>query len=202
MPARVLRVKVAPVQHWWPVARALLISAALIVGGLSGIPDSPERWMRSAPPIVRQARELLDWVRSTLTAPVRFVPNVLQFSQHWKLFSSTSDVRFLMWVEGRATASDPWQTLYRPHDDAHTWQSEALEYRRTRGNWNPSRRGPNRGYDGFVTWVARRVFEEHPAFGFVRVRMEEIELQRNSQGFRATGRFFHERVRERGEVMQ
>jgi hypothetical protein len=180
--------------------RALLIAIAIAIGALSGIPESPERRLQLVPPFLRQAREALQSIQNAVLVPLRFVPETLQFSQHWKLFSSANDARFLMWVEARTDRNSPWEIVYRPHDAEHTWLEWTLEYRRVRGNWNPSRRGPNRGYDGFVTWLARRVFHDRPQFRTVRVRMEEIELLDHGRGFAPRGRFFHERSRERHEV--
>lgn len=174
----------------------------LVLGGVSGIPDTPERFREGLPGVLRAGREVLDSVRNAVLSPVSFVPEQLQFSQHWRLFSSASGARFLMWVELRTSADAPWQLLYRPHDPEHSWMDEALEYRRVRGNWNPSRKGPNRGYEDFATWIARRVFEERPDARVVRVRMEGIDVLPRGAGIRATGEFFHERTRRREDVLR
>lgn len=184
---------------WWPAVRASLIAVALGLGGLAGIPDSSPRHLELVPEVLRVLRGGIQAVEDAILPKVRFVPETLQFSQHWKLFSSANDARFLIWVEARAGRDAPWEILYKPHDPEHTWNDWMLEYRRVRGNWNPSRQGPNRGYDAFVTWLARRVFEEEPRFRSVRVRMEEIELLPEGRGFLQKGRFFHERTHERNE---
>lgn len=154
------------------------------------------------PALLRSGREVIDWVRNAALHPVRFVPEQLQFSQHWRLFSSASDVRFLMWIEARNDPKGAWELLYRPHDPQHAWMAEEIEYRRVRGNWNPSRKGPNRGYDDFVTWVARRIFEERANALLVRVRMQEIDLLPRAKGARSSMQFFHERTRRRDEVLK
>jgi hypothetical protein len=156
--------------------------------------------MQSFPDGVRVVRELFDSARGVILAPFDFIPRLFQFSEQWKLFSSANDARFWMSIEAREGNGDTWRLLYRPHDPEHTFMGEVLEYRRVRGNWNPSRRGANSGYDGFVTWVARRVFAEYPRFRVVRVRMEEIQLLPLGKGFAPTGRFLHTRTRDRREV--
>lgn len=186
----------------WSVVRAVLIAAALLLGGLSAIPEPSPRQLPFLPWPLRAASEAFEAVRRPVIAQVRFVPETFQFDQRWRLFSGASDARFRMSIEARESETAPWRTIYRPHDAEHTWLASTLEYRRVRGNWNPSRRGPNRGYDGFVTWVARRVFAEHPQYHWVRVRMEEIRLLPGGRGFASTDRFLHEIVRERAEVMR
>jgi len=193
-------VNVHPVQKRWPQIRAFLITIALVLGGLSGIPDSSPRRLQLVPPFLRTMREVLQSVQNAALVPMRFVPETLQFSQHWKLFSGVNDVRFLIHIDAREKDGSPWELVYRPHDPEHHWREWTLEYRRVRGNWNPSRSGTNRGYDAFTTWVARRLFQDEPRFESVRVRMEEVALLPDGRGFVPLGRFLHERVRHRREV--
>ena len=44
------------------------------------------------------------------------------------------------------------------------------------------------------------MFADEPRFTSVRVRMEEVELLPNGDGFAPLGRFIHERVKQRSEV--
>jgi hypothetical protein len=194
------RGKVGRVRNWQASVRGILIALALLFGGLSGVPDAAPRYLQSFPFVVRRARELFDSARAVILGPVNFIPELFQFSEQWKLFSSANDARFWMWIEARQGNGDTWQLLYRPHDPEHTFMGSVLEYRRVRGNWNPSRRGANRGYDGFATWVARRVFAQYPQYRVVRIRMEEIRLMPLGMGFAPTGKFLHTRTRERREV--
>lgn len=167
---------------------------------LSGLPTPDTRVLHYVPSFAKEPVLKLDAVRNVLVAPFNRILDLFQFSEEWKLFSSAVNVRFLMSVEGRTADDAAWEVLYRPHHPQHALFDEVLEYRRVRGNWNPSRRGPSAGYEGFVTWVARRVFAANPAYTAVRVRMEEIEVLSEGRGYAQTGRFFHERVRARSEV--
>lgn len=184
----------------WPTVRAFLIAVALLLGGASGIPEPQPRELAAAPKVLQTA---YGWVRSVQDAillRVQFVPDLLQFSQHWKLFSGVRDAPFRIWIEARENEHDPWQLLYRPHDPEHAWEGEAIEFRRIRGNWNPQRSGPSTGYDPFVGWIAGRVFERFPRFRTVRVRMEEGEVLPRGRGLRSKGQFAHERLRHREEA--
>lgn len=185
----------------WPALRALLIAAALATGGLSGIPEPPSRELKLAPEVLQTAYAWVQAVQDAILPKMQFVPATLQFSQRWKLFSSAKDSLFLIRVEARADQNDSWELLYTPHDPEHAWEDWTIEYRRVRGNWNPSRQGANPGYPAFVTWVARRAFKRETRWHTVRVRMEEVELLPLGKGFRPTGNFFHERTRERSEVL-
>lgn len=143
----------------------------------------------------------LDAARNLLIAPLRKLFELFQFTEEWKLFSAPiRETRFLMSIEARTSESTAWEVLYRPHHPEHAFLDEVLEYRRMRGNWHPTWRGPSPGYEGFVTWVARRIFAAYPAYRAMRVRMEEVELLGEGRGYTPTGRYVHERVRARGEV--
>lgn len=184
----------------WARFRGAFIAFVLFVALLDGLPNPGPRDLGGLPPLVKSAAIQLDATRDTLLAPFLFLFELFQFSEEWKLFSAPFGVRFWMSLEARRAENADWEVLYRPHHPDYTFLSEELEYRRIRGNWNPSRHGASGSYDAFVTWVARRVFAAYPGYQAVRVRMEEIALLDGGRGYTATGRFFHERTRTRGEV--
>jgi len=171
----------------WPAVRAALITLAVVVGLVEGLPAGEA----GLPGIARVQRGAL--------TPFRFIGDSLRITQHWKLFPVANPDRFRMWIEARTAANAPWQLLYRPHDDAHTWLADELEYRRMRGAWNPGTRNVRGAYPSFVTWVARTTFARALAWQAVRVRMEvlDIDPRRPGDPTGATGRFVFEEVRAR-----
>ena len=161
----------------WPACRAALLTAAIILGLLEGCPANERR----------------------LATPLRPIGTALKITQRWRLFPVANADRFRMWIEARTGADAPWQLLYRPHDDAHTWLADELEYRRMRGAWNPGTRNARGAYPAFVTWVARTTFARDPRWNELRVRMEVLDLdpRRASDPMGATGRFQWEEKRRR-----
>jgi hypothetical protein len=171
----------------WPAVRAALITLALVVGLIEGLPAGDAH-------LARLAR-----VQRGMLSPFRFIGDGLHITQHWKLFPVANPDRFRMWIEARTAPDAAWQLLYRPHDDAHTWLADALEYRRMRGAWNPGTRHVRGAYPSFVTWVAGTTFVRDPRWQALRVRMEvlDIDPRRAGDPTGATGRFVFEEVRAR-----
>ena len=161
----------------WPACRAALLTAVMILGLLEGCPAIERR----------------------VNAPLQPIGRALKITQRWRLFPVANADRFRMWIEARTGADAPWQLLYRPHDDAHTWLADELEYRRMRGAWNPGTRSLRGAYPAFVTWVARTTFARDPRWNELRVRMEvlDIDPRRAGDPTGATGRFLFEEVRAR-----
>jgi hypothetical protein len=171
----------------WPAVRAALVTFVLVISLVEGLPAGDAG-------LVRLAR-----AQKTVLSPFRFVFDGLRITQRWKLFPVANPDRFRMWIEARTAANAPWQLLYRPHDDAHTWLADELEYRRMRGAWNPGTRNVRGAYPSFVTWVANTTFARAPAWQAVRVRMEvlDIDPRRAGDPTGATGRFGFEEIRTR-----
>jgi hypothetical protein len=190
-----------PYRTAWPRARAALITLALALGLVAGLPLPGDPHLAALPawyarlvPGLRRAQELV-------LTPLRPVSDALVLTQRWNLFAGAKTRRYWLSLEGRETASGHWRLLYRPHDPEHDADGDALEYRRVRGAWNPRGQGPQPGYAAFVSFEARRLLALHPELGAVRARIEEIEILPRGAGFRGTGRFSFELVRERAEVL-
>ena len=158
----------------WPTIRALLLSAALIIGLIDGCPvpsdQNLEQWPRALVPWGLRLRATRDF----LVTPFDWLGNGLAIHQRWTLFSVADPSRFRLWVEARE-GEKPWQLLFRAHDPAHAYRADTIEYRRLRGAWNTYKRGPNAGYAPFADFIARTIFLD-PSLKFdrVRVRLERV----------------------------
>jgi hypothetical protein len=165
----------------WPHVRAALVLLSIILGLVDGWPQPK-------------------------TPPVRFLGDPLQLRQRWKLFPVADRDRYRMRIEargagaGHGAGNGEWELLYRPHDDAHAFMADALEYRRLRGAWNPGSYGPRGSYAAFATWMARQVFAARPDVTEVRVRMERVHIEDRGRGATPTGQFAFELVHTRGEA--
>ena len=72
-----------------------------------------------------------------------------------------------------------WFPLYRdPHSDGSRL-ARTVRYRRVRGVWDDSgdRPKPGKIYSRFVTWLAARVFADHPDIQAVRVRLDQVTVR-------------------------
>jgi len=159
----------------------------MVIGLVEACPAGEVGWSRAA----RAQRAFM--------VPFLFVGEDFKVTQHWKLFPVANPDRFRMWIEAREGPQAPWQLLYRPHDPAHTWLADALEYRRMRGAWNPGTRNVRGSYTSFVTWVARVTFARAPRWSELRVRMEVLDIHPRAADdpTGATGRFVWEEQRSR-----
>jgi len=190
----------APLTKRWPVARAILITAAIVFSLIDGYPvpsdHSLEHWPARFVPLGHAVQR----AQATLASPIAWFANGLAVHQRWSLFASADPERFRMWIEAKS-ASGPWQLLYRPHDDEHAYRAEAIEYRRLRGAWNLYKRGPDAGYPAFVDWVARTILTD-PALEFdqVRVRMERLHIRPREASFNGSGEFLYELTRQRSQA--
>ena len=181
----------------WPVARALLIAATLGVGLLDGCPAHP---LAGRAGDDRAIAALLA-VRAGILAIVRPLAELAQIRQRWNLFPGAEDQPLRITVEARGGRGAPWNLVYRPHDPTHAFLAEAIEYRRVRGAWNPSRTDPSwRGYRPFVTFLARRILARRPEVDEVRVRMERLDLLPEGGGLVPTGQFRFEQIRRRSDL--
>jgi hypothetical protein len=185
----------------WASVRAALITLALALGFVSGwpIPPAPMLHRLGEPWISAGGR--LTRVQERLLAPFRPLADALLLSQRWSLFSGASTDSYRILIEARDASTGRFRTIYRPHDPEHQEEARVLEYRRVRGAWNPRARGPQRGYEAFVAFVARRIFQRHPELSRVRVGVEHVEILPRGRGFRGTGRLSFSAIRDRHEVL-
>jgi hypothetical protein len=178
-----------------------LLGAVILVGLVDGCPvptdqNLQEEWPRPLVPFGRALRS----TREVLLTPFSWIGEGLAIHQRWSLFSSADAARFRMWVEGREREK-PWQILFRPHDPAHAYQANVIEYRRLRGAWNLYKQGPNPGYPYFVDWIARTAFlDPNLHSDLVRVRMERIDASAFVTEITPAGGFEHESVRDRASL--
>jgi hypothetical protein len=185
----------------WPRIRAALITLALAVGLVAGLPLPADAHLPKVPGWYARLVPGLRRVQELVLTPFRPLSETFVLTQRWNLFAGAKTRRYWLSLEGRETASGRWRLLYRPHDPEHDADSDALEYRRVRGAWNPRGLGPQPGYAAFVSFEARRLLAARPELGAVRARIEEIDILPHGAGFRGTGRFTFELVRERAEVL-
>ena len=185
----------------WPRVRAALITLVIVVGLVAGVPLPPDEqltrfpgWYARLVPGLRKAQELF-------LVPFRPIGESLVLVQRWNLFSGAKARRYRLSLEGREVASKRYVPLYRPHDPEHDVDGAVLEYRRVRGAWNPRGGAPQAGYAAFVSFEARRLLAQRPDLDAVRARFEAIEILPRGRGFRPTGRYSFELVRERKEVL-
>lgn len=150
--------------RWWPPIRAALIALAIALGLLDGC---PRRYVDTS----RARHAILD------RAPFRWFGEFTHAGQEWRLFAGANKARYRLWIEARASASVPWDVLYREFDAAHALLADQMLYRRMRGAWAPrGSRGPRGAYPAFASAVARVVFAQWPAYQEVRVRMEPVAV--------------------------
>jgi hypothetical protein len=182
---------------WWPYARALLITLAMVVGLADGCPV-PEKKMRDRmSPGLAQAIDTIDKVRVTFLRPFRPIGATAKLYQKWSLFRGASRSRFRLWVEARTDGGE-WELLYRAQDDEHDFLGDQLAYRRVRGAYNPSnRRGTPNAYSAFVTWIANQVFAARPDVVEVRVQDEQLKIT-DEDGAIGQGTFTYVQTRRRG----
>lgn len=173
----------------------------IAVGLVNGLPLPAEdqlgqlpRWYARLLPGLRRAQALV-------LTPFQPIGETLVLVQRWNLFSGAKTRRYWLSLEGRDAVSGRWMLLYRPHAPEHSADGDALEYRRVRGAWNPRGLGPQPGYAAFVSFEARRLLGRRPELSAIRARIEEIVILPKGMGFRATGRYSLELVKERREVL-
>ena len=181
-------------------ARAALIALVLALGLVDGLPlPTAERAAGLAPWLAAPA-EAASRVQSAVLKPFLFAFDGLRLTERWVLFAGASERRFRLEIAARSNSSEAWQLLYRADDERHRFLAELIEYRRVRGAFNPRTQEPPPGYDAFVAFIARRVFDERPELSDVRVRMERIRID-DAGGYRGTGMYAHERVKRREDAL-
>ena len=184
----------------WARLRAALITLAMAVGVLSGLPVPGEKDMARLPAPLRPIAAQFGPVQSFCMRPFNFIGEWLFIGQRFNLFAGAKTDRYWLMIEGRSRPDGKWKLLYRPHDPRHALFANELEYRRVRGAWNARGSSPTSGYDAFTSFVARRIFAEKRDLSEVRVRLEAIRIRPRGGGFDPTGQFSFELVRKRQDV--
>ncbi len=177
----------------WPVARASLVTLVIVVGLIDGCPLPAAR---HTPEGLKPTVKLLRSSRQEVMDVVRPVRDGFRLHQQWKLFPTANLKQHRLWIEGRTKRGQPWEIFYRPHDPAHDFMADPIEFRRLRGAWNPGRNA-RRGYSGFARWVAGAIFEARPDINDVRVRLENIRVVPKEGRFESLGKFQFEKTRRR-----
>jgi hypothetical protein len=139
-------------------------------------------------------------VRNTIVKPFQPAMRALGSHQSWALFQVGSRDCFRIHVDSRTAGSD-WTVVYRAQGEDRLNLAGTLRYRRVRGVYNPgANSGVSTEYDGFVTWLTRRVFAADARATELRVRMQRIDLGTRDFPPRALG-FEYERLRTREDVL-
>ena len=203
---------------WAAKLRTLLITAVLAIWCLKALPGKPFDQRPGSDRVVANiddafervgiyvTRDAIKQVLTDATTPLVATRNALvhpvdplfefaQMGQSWGLFLQGGCESFRLQIEGQS-ADGAWTMLYRHHRldllGLHSW----LGFRRLRGIHSPGSKGPRGQYDGFVSWVAHKIFDEHAEYRAVRVSMERLRLGTRKEPSRTLA-IEHERVRER-----
>jgi hypothetical protein len=188
------------VKRAWPAVRAALITLAIFLGIVDGLPmPEPKAKKRMSPGTVAVLDDIAK-VRSKILRPFRFFPKLVRAHQKWNLFAGASKDRYRMWIEARTGPDAAWQSLYKVFDDEHDFMADQMLYRRMRGAWAPrGSRGPRGAYSPFATFVAREVFARWPEYTEVRIAMEKVKVGPRG-GATYTGELTYELRRTRKDV--
>jgi hypothetical protein len=185
----------------WKYVRAALIAVAIAAALVEGMPLPTAAVMEKLPLSLREATMWLGGVRAALLVPFAPLQGIFHVYQRWPLFSTTGGIRHRMWIEARGNENEPFTLLYRPLDPEHRYLADTLEFRRVRNAWNPHRRSAKDGYPAFATWIARRIFVDHPEFNEVRVSMERVRIVEHAEGYVPAGGIAYNIVHRRRELL-
>jgi len=120
--------------------------------------------------------------RRRLVAPFRRVERIFGTGQAWGLFTYPDPYPGRLVVEG-TSGGNAWTVLYRDPDSDGGYLARTVRYRRIRGIWDDAgdRPKPGKLYNRWVTWLARRVFADHPDLQKVRVRLDRVTVRTPDQ---------------------
>ncbi len=168
-----------------PVNQAELQRWSALLGDV-GVERTPEELADQ----VLDASESTARVHGQLLAPFAWYFHLTATTQRWSLFpiADTHPVR----ISIEALCGADWEVLYRPFDESARFEADRLEYRRVRGAWNPSIRGPRAAYPTFVDWLASRIARARPDCTEMRVHYEEMSLPPPGEGEIRYGTFVWE----------
>jgi hypothetical protein len=188
------------VKRGWPPIRAGLITLAIFLGLVDGLPLPDSRAKKRMSPGTVEVIDDIEKARAKILRPFRFFPKLVRAHQKWNLFAGASKSRYRMWIEARTGPDAPWQPLYKVFDDEHDFMADQMLYRRMRGAWAPrGSRGPRGAYSSFATFVAREIFARWPEYTEVRVAMEKVTVGPRG-GATYTGELTYEQRRTRDDV--
>ena len=172
--------------------RAALITGALALGFVAGLPGRIPKMVRNWPEPWRGLVLRVPPVQGAILAPFAPIARTFEvYSEDWPLFTGTGGTRYRLWVEGQ-DKKGRFALLYRAHDAKHRYLAGALEYRRVLNLWNPHHDYISDGYTDFAHWVGRHALRDFPRYERVRVRMEEVRILPRGRGYVPTGNFLYE----------
>ncbi|HEY4059660.1 MAG TPA: hypothetical protein VGM39_23760 [Kofleriaceae bacterium] len=182
--------------HW----RAGLIAFAIFIGLVDGCPlpegGYDQQWNAGLIDLVKPAQRVV-------SAPFKFVNNVLHVSQRWALMQAASSDRMRLTIEGRV-GTGPWKIIFRAADKEHDEYEDMFEHARVFGVWNPAPK-PGFLYGGFVKWALTYVLEHQPELTAARARYELVRLE-NGELFQlkaddgTLGKYTNVRTLERAQL--
>jgi len=213
----------------WPALRAVLITLVLFFTGVEALPlpmlskrhmnramakEEVDRWVEilGAAGIDTTRAELVQSTIATsrrsvafrrrLTAPFREVEKIFGGGQAWGLFTFADPYPGRLVIEA-TRGGNAWFPLYRDPISDGSRLARTVRHRRIRGVWDDAGDRPHPGkiYNRFVTWLARRIFTDHPDIEEIRVRLDEVTVRTPSQPkARRPDKPRHIRERRRGEL--
>lgn len=180
--------------------RAALITTALAVGFVAGLPGRIPKMVRNWPEPWRGVVLRVPPIQGAILAPFAPIARTFEvYSEDWPLFTGTGGTRYRLWVEGQ-DKKGRYALLYRAHDAKHRYLAGTLEYRRVLNLWNPHHDYISDGYNDFAHWVGRRALRDFRRYERVRVRMEEVRILPRGRGYVPTANFLYEVVTNREEA--
>ncbi len=139
-------------------------------------------------------------VRREIIRPFRKVERVFGMGQAWGLFTYADPYPGRLVIEG-SNGGNAWFPLYRDPVTDGSRLARTVRHRRVRGLWDDSgdRPSPGKLYNRFVTWLAKRTFEDHPDLEEFRVRLDLVTVRTpNQPRTRRPDKPRHIRERRRG----
>lgn len=145
-----------------------IVAALEVVGISAGDEDVGRALIAVTRPVIA--------ARNAVVRPIKPLFDFVGMGQRWGLFLQSGRSAYRLQVEGR-TADGRWTLLYQPHEVDRLGLESLLSFRRMRGLYNPGAKGePRPQFEGFVDYLATRLFAEHRALLEIRVRMERLRL--------------------------
>ncbi len=212
----------------WPLLRGLLILFVIVVHGLDALPlpELREQHLRTkvAQEELRRWTSLLQGVgldvsqeeiaafslsvgggairfRKAVMGPFRPVKRWTGTGQSWGLFAFPDPYPGRLVLSGRP-ADGEWVEVYRAPAEGDGWLLDQLLYRRVRGVWDDAgdRSKPGTVFNRFADWAAGRLFEDHPEWSEVSIRVDRLHVLLPDEGEWPKETVRHERFRRRAEL--
>ncbi len=135
-------------------------------------------------------------VQRPLVAPFAWYARWSSSRQGWHMFASPQRHPAELHVD--IERDGHWETIYRPHSDAHAWNREQFEHNRFRKFLGRFARGfVQSHYEHTARWVAARAAADNPNATRVRIRLYRYATLSPDQilsGATIEGRYERERV--------